>query len=226
MKTGLIFTIWIVLISLLSFGQVDLKGIVSDMETREPLAGAHILVENTFIAAISSPSGQFRITGLKQGGYRIIVSYVGYEKSSSYIKINKDTTLEISLRPSAIMGSEVIVTATRAANNSPATFSTITSKEIGALNLGQDLPMLLQTSPSVVTTSDAGNGIGYSNMRIRGTDLNRINVTNNGIPLNDSESHGVWWVDLPDFAFVRLTPTSGLLNGGFARAFHVAPGDL
>jgi len=200
MKTGLIFTIWIVLISLLSFGQVDLKGIVSDMETREPLAGAHILIENTFIAAISSPSGQFRITGLKQGGYRIIVSYVGYEKSSSYIKINKDTTLEISLRPSAIMGSEVIVTATRAANNSPATFSTITSKEIGALNLGQDLPMLLQTSPSVVTTSDAGNGIGYSNMRIRGTDLNRINVTINGIPLNDSESHGVWWVDLPDFA--------------------------
>jgi iron complex outermembrane receptor protein len=98
------------------------------------------------------------------------------------------------------MGSEVIVTATRAAVNSPTTYSTISKKDIQQINLGQDMPSLLQVSPSVVTTSDAGNGIGYSNMRIRGTDLTRINVTINGVPLNDSESHGVWWVDLPDFA--------------------------
>lgn len=197
-------TITILIICLMGsinmMGQLVINGRVTDQETAQPLPGAHILLENTFTATISSPSGQFRITGLKQGEYRVIVSFVGYEKYSTSIKINKDTTLNISLKPSAIMGSEVIVTATRAAGNSPTTYSTVLRKDIQQLNLGQDMPYLLQMSPSVVTTSDAGNGIGYSNLRIRGTDLTRINVTINGIPLNDSESHGVWWVDLPDFA--------------------------
>jgi iron complex outermembrane receptor protein len=200
MKRVFIILICTGLFPILSFGQIDLNGIVSDVETSETLAGAHILLENTFIATISSSSGKFRITGLKQGKYQVRVSYIGYETYSSEIILTRDTTLQIQLKPSAIMGSEVIVTATRAAENSPTTYSTVTRKEVEQINLGQDMPYLLQTSPSVVTTSDAGNGIGYSNMRIRGTDLTRINVTINGIPLNDSESHGVWWVDLPDFA--------------------------
>jgi len=73
-------------------------------------------------------------------------------------------------------------------------------KEIRDRDFGQDIPQILSFTPSIVTSSDAGNGIGYSSFRIRGTDLNRINITMNGIPLNDAESHGVWWVDLPDFA--------------------------
>jgi iron complex outermembrane receptor protein len=184
----------------LMIGQAVIQGKITDKESGEALAGAHIILENTFIATISSSSGQFRISGIKQGEYQVRVSYMGFETYSSSLNILNDTMLEISLRPSSIMGSEVIVTATRAASNSPTTYSTITSKEIEQLNLGQDMPYLLQSSPSLVTTSDAGNGIGYSNMRIRGTDLTRINVTINGIPLNDPESHGVWWVDLPDFA--------------------------
>jgi iron complex outermembrane receptor protein len=200
MKRDFIILIFAGLIPIMTIGQINLVGKVSDAETHEPLAGAHVLLANTFIAAISSSSGQFRISGLKQGEYQITVTYIGYETFSSSLKINHDTTLNISLKPSAIMGSEVIVTATRAADNSPTTFSTITNKEIDRVNLGQDMPYLLQSTPSIVTTSDAGNGIGYSNMRIRGADLTRINVTINGIPLNDSESHGVWWVDLPDFA--------------------------
>jgi len=188
------------ILSLSAFSQKTITGSISDHQTSEPLPGAHIRIENTFIATITSSSGHFRITGLKPGDYKLMVTYIGYEMFSSIINISNDTTLNISLKPSAIMGSEVIVTATRAADNSPTTYSTITRKEIEQVNLGQDMPYLLQTSPSVVTTSDAGNGIGYSNIRIRGTDLTRINVTINGIPLNDSESHGVWWVDLPDFA--------------------------
>lgn len=184
----------------LVFSQFSILGKTIDHETGQPLAGAHIILENTFIATVSSSTGYFKISGLKPGTYRVKVTYIGYESFSSSFHLQKDTILQISLKPSAIMGSEVIVTATRAADNSPTTFTTITSKEIALVNLGQDMPYLLQTSPSIVTTSDAGNGIGYSNMRIRGTDLNRINVTINGIPLNDSESHGVWWVDLPDFA--------------------------
>jgi len=182
------------------FGQYSISGKVTDSETGETLAGAHVLLENTFKTAISSTGGKFCLSGLKEDSYQLKISYMGFETYSSEIKLTQDITLHIPLKHSAIMGSEVIVTATRAAENSPTTYSTVTRKEIEQVNLGQDMPYLLQTSPSVVTTSDAGTGIGYSNLRIRGTDLTRINVTINGVPLNDSESHGVWWVDLPDFA--------------------------
>ncbi len=95
---------------------------------------------------------------------------------------------------------DVIVYATRANEKTPTTYSEITSTDLKPRNLGQDLPILLNFSPSLVTTSDAGAGIGYTGMRIRGSDATRINVTVNGIPLNDSESHGVFWVNMPDFA--------------------------
>ena len=95
---------------------------------------------------------------------------------------------------------EVNVNALRASEKTPMTFTDITEKAIEKQNLGQDLPYLLSTTPSVVTTSDAGAGIGYTGFRVRGSDATRINVTINGIPLNDSESQGVWWVNMPDFA--------------------------
>ncbi|MEQ6167953.1 TonB-dependent receptor [Ekhidna sp. MALMAid0563] len=95
---------------------------------------------------------------------------------------------------------DVIVYATRANENTPTTYSEISKKEIENVNLGQDLPILLNLSPSLVTTSDAGAGVGYTGLRIRGSDATRINVTINGIPVNDSESHGVFWVNMPDFA--------------------------
>lgn len=82
----------------------------------------------------------------------------------------------------------------------PITAKTLREKEINQKNLGQDLPILLKNTPSIVTTSDAGAGIGYTGMRLRGSDTQRINVTVNGIPLNDSESQGVFWVNMPDFA--------------------------
>ena len=95
---------------------------------------------------------------------------------------------------------EVNVNALRASEKTPMTFTDITEKAIEEQNLGQDLPYLLSTTPSVVTTSDAGAGVGYTGFRVRGSDATRINVTINGIPLNDSESQGVWWVNMPDFA--------------------------
>ncbi|MBW6460297.1 MAG: TonB-dependent receptor [Bacteroidales bacterium] len=182
------------------FGQFTISGKISDAETGDPLAGAHIVLESTYKSTISSAKGQFKITGLKTGDYLLKASFMGYEKYLKEIKLKQDMVIDIQLTPGAIMASEVIVTATRADASTPATFSTVTRQDIEQINMGQDMPYLLQTSPSVVTTSDAGTGIGYSSLRIRGTDLTRINVTINGIPLNDSESHGVWWVDLPDFA--------------------------
>ena len=91
------------------------------------------------------------------------------------------------------------VRAVRAGENTPFTRTNITKKEIGVLNLGTDIPFLLQATPSVVAHSDAGNGIGYTGIRIRGTDATRINITLNGVPFNDAESQGTFFVNLPDF---------------------------
>ncbi|TGD57619.1 TonB-dependent receptor [Flavobacterium humi] len=95
---------------------------------------------------------------------------------------------------------EVMVQAVRANEKTPVTFSNFGKKEIAKRNLGQDIPVLMNFLPSVVTTSDAGNGVGYTGIRVRGSDATRVNVTINGIPYNDSESHGTFWVNMPDFA--------------------------
>ena len=96
--------------------------------------------------------------------------------------------------------SPVEVRAVRANEHAPVTKTNISKKEIEKQNLGQDLPFLLNQTPSVVINSDAGNGVGYTGIRIRGTDATRINVTLNGIPYNDAESQGTFFVDLPDIA--------------------------
>lgn len=95
---------------------------------------------------------------------------------------------------------DVIVYSTRANEKTPTTYSTVNREKISERNLGQDLPILLNFTPSLITTSDAGAGVGYTGLRIRGSDATRINVTINGIPLNDSESHGVFWVNTPDLS--------------------------
>ena len=95
---------------------------------------------------------------------------------------------------------EVTVNSLRAKDNSPVPFVNISKKDLENINLAQDLPTLLKNTPSVLTTSDSGSGIGYSSIRVRGSDQSRVNVTINGVPYNDSESMSVYWVNLPDFA--------------------------
>ena len=95
---------------------------------------------------------------------------------------------------------EVLVSAVRVTTKTPVSFSNLDKKDILFRNLGQDIPILMNFLPSVVTTSDAGNGVGYTGIRVRGSDGTRVNVTINGIPYNDSESSGSYFVDLPDFA--------------------------
>jgi iron complex outermembrane receptor protein len=105
----------------------------------------------------------------------------------------KDTTTVNTL-------DEVLVSAIRVTTKTPVSFSNLDKKDIKFRNLGQDIPILMNYLPSVVTTSDAGNGVGYTGIRVRGSDATRVNVTINGIPYNDSESHGTYWVNMPDFA--------------------------
>ena len=95
---------------------------------------------------------------------------------------------------------EVTVAGIRATSKQPMSFSSVTKEELAPRNLGQDMPILLNFLPAVVTTSDAGAGIGYTGIRVRGSDATRVNVTINGIPYNDAESQGTFWVNLPDFA--------------------------
>jgi iron complex outermembrane receptor protein len=104
------------------------------------------------------------------------------------------------LEPSEFMADEVIVSALRVGDKTPFAFTNIDKEELVKRNLGHDLPFLLNSTPSTVVTSDAGNGVGYTGIKVRGTDATRINVTVNGIPLNDAESQGVFWVNMPDFA--------------------------
>ncbi|MDD3003322.1 TonB-dependent receptor [Flavobacterium sp.] len=94
---------------------------------------------------------------------------------------------------------EVMVKSVRANDKTPVSFSNVSKEELRKRNLGQDIPILLNFMPSVVTTSDAGNGFGYTGIRVRGSDASRVNVTINGIPYNDSESQGTFWVNMPDF---------------------------
>ncbi len=115
-------------------------------------------------------------------------------------RMNAQQSSQGTVTDSITITEAVIISAVRASQNTPATFSTIPKEELARKNLSQDLPYLLSNQPSVVATSDAGNGVGYTGLRIRGSDITRINVTINGIPLNDPESHAVYWVDVPDFA--------------------------
>ena len=127
-------------------------------------------------------------------GALILLPYLLSAQTDSLIR-NED-----SLRRSALYLEPVEVRAIRASENSPFAKTTITGKEIRKTNLGQDLPFLLNQTPSVVINSDAGNGVGYTGIRIRGSDATRINMTINGIPYNDAESQGLFFVNLPDLA--------------------------
>lgn len=105
-----------------------------------------------------------------------------------------------SLEGQKVVLDEVFVSAVRVTKQSPVTFSNLTKEEIKPRNLGQDIPVLMNFLPSVVTTTDAGAGVGYTGLRVRGSDATRVNVTINGIPYNDAESQGTFWVNMPDFA--------------------------
>lgn len=131
--------------------------------------------------------------------FNLLISKDGYR--TYYSTVNQDELyIQVYLKPLVYDIEEITVAATRSGGLNIATNTVLTKKEIENRDFAQDIPSLMQFMPSVVNTSDAGTGIGYSGISIRGTDATRINVTINGVPLNDAESQTVYWVDLPDFA--------------------------
>ena len=186
--------------SLTAWAQESLSGKVLDDKTGEALVGASVWAEKLGRGAVTDENGQFTLTKLPVGTVQLKVSFIGFNSFEQLISIPYSGDLLIRLTSKDLLTEEFIVAATRASSTTPTTFQTISKEEIAKRNLGQDIPILLNFTPSVVSHSDAGAGVGYTGIRIRGTDQTRINATINGIPLNDAESHGVFWVNMPDFA--------------------------
>ena len=177
-----------------------ITGSVQDGQQNEALSGATVELENTDKFAVTNEKGIFKIEGLAPGNYTVVVRFLGYAPKKEPINVQQDMEVTIKLEATAVITEEVVVYATRANDKTPTTFTHVNKEAIQKQNFGQDIPMLLNWTPSMVTTSDAGAGIGYTGLRIRGSDASRINVTINGIALNDSESQGVFWVNTPDLA--------------------------
>ncbi|MCX6231417.1 MAG: TonB-dependent receptor [Bacteroidetes bacterium] len=200
MKKQWIAILFAIFLPFLAWSQFAVTGIVTDSVSGEALPGAHIVLSNNFSAVVSDNNGRFSISGIKKGEYQLTTSYLGYLADIRTIIVNDNLNIRIQLHYSPLMQDEIIIRSTRAGEKTPATFQNISKTEIDKINTGVDIPFLLDQTPSVVTGSDAGAGIGYTSLRIRGSDLTRTNVMINGIPLNDAESHSVYFVDMPDFA--------------------------
>ncbi|WP_460951631.1 TonB-dependent receptor [Spirosoma daeguense] len=181
------------------WAQLSISGTVSDADGGT-LPGAAIVLEGTYKGTFTDAKGAFQLNNLKPGNVSVRVSLLGYEPQLKVVDLAQNATLTVQLLKTAVAVDEVVVSATRANQKSAIAYTDVTRQDLNKLNLGQDIPQLLNFTPSIVTTSDAGAGVGYTGIRIRGSDATRVNVTLNGIPYNDAESQGTFFVNMPDFA--------------------------
>jgi iron complex outermembrane receptor protein len=186
------------LLPVLATAQLSISGKVTD-QTGAPLPGATITINPTN-TTVSDADGKYQLSNLANGNYTLKVTYIGYLPFEKAVALTANTIVNISLNNSTTLTEEVTVSATRAFNNSPTAFTNLSKKDIDKNNSGRGFEYLLEQTPSTVVTSNAGAGVGYTSIRIRGSDATRTNVTLNGIPINDAEDQGVYFVDLPDLA--------------------------
>ncbi|PKP19665.1 MAG: TonB-dependent receptor [Bacteroidetes bacterium HGW-Bacteroidetes-21] len=165
-----------------------------------PVVSANVLLENTFQGTFSNKDGNYIIKNVKKGTYSIRISFIGYQTFVKEISVVNNLVSDFTIQPAVILSDEVTIQASSVSAKTPIAFSSVNAEQIKNNNLGQDMTYMISMTPSVVVSSDAGTGVGYTGISIRGTDVKRTNVTVNGIPLNDAESHGVFWVNMPDFA--------------------------
>ena len=185
---------------LLGFSQNNIKGTVKGIDGNR-ISGVQVQIQETFFKTYTNKEGAFEFSKLEAGEYVLDLSSYGYSPLSKTVQLaNGDQEITIFLSKYSQLMDEVTVSAIRANEKTPTTYSEIKLKEIERNNFGQDLPYILNSTPSTVVTSDAGAGVGYTGIRIRGVDPTRTNVTINGVPLNDPESHGVYWVNMPDLS--------------------------
>jgi len=187
----------ILLASLLTIGalaQTTINGHVYD-EDGSPLVGVNVIFKNTYSGTITDADGEYQLES-KENNPTIVFSYVGYKTTE--VKAQSSST-DVTLQTIAVLTEEVIVSAIKAGDKTPIAHTNITKAQLQERAAAEDIPYMLSLTPSAVATSETGTGLGYTALRIRGTDPTRVNVTVNGVPLNDSESQGVFWVNMPDF---------------------------
>ena len=163
-----------------------------------PVPFALVSLQKTQIHTLSSENGVYSLKGFKEGTYLISVKCTGYLEKIDTLRVSGAFNWSPVLALSSKQLDEVVVSAGRVDDRNGMAYSNLSKEAIAKQNLGQDAPYLLNTLPNVVVNSDAGNGIGYTGLRVRGSDPTRINVTINGVPVNDAESQGTFWVNFPD----------------------------
>lgn len=184
----------------LAMAQYKLSGTVTEKSNEQVVSGATVEVAGNGTTQTDS-EGRFSILLRQKGTYLVRISTVAFKQFEQAVTVTeKETKLAATLEAQPLFLTPVEVSAIRASDRMPFAKTNLSKKEIEKMNLGQDLPFILNQTPSIVINSDAGNGIGYTGIRIRGTDATRINATLNGIPYNDAESQGLFFVNLPDFS--------------------------
>lgn len=205
---------FLLLLPLTMLSQYTFKGKIN-IENK-PLEGALIFSDSLIL--ISGSNGEFEFTKSSSETQVII----------QYLQQQKEYTLRSNIYNAISWTAEMKIEPVFISNQYPIVQHTTRKEDLSSINLGQDIPILLDQMPSITTTSDAGNGIGYTGIRVRGSDATRVNITINGIPLNDAESQGVFFVNMPDFisSTDRLTIVRGVgssTNGGgaFGGSVHI-----
>ena len=202
--TRLIFFIIFTFFPIFAYG-VTIEGEVRDIGSGDLLIGANVQLEEISVGAHSDSRGTYRLIDIPDGQYTIHVSYIGYETRKESIRVDADESpvlqVNFEMKPSVLPGRELVITGNRATEGkTPIAFSNMDRQKIRDANQGQDIPMLISETPNMLSYSESGSGIGYSHLKIRGFNQQRVNVMINNIPLNDPEDHQVYWVDLLDFA--------------------------
>ncbi len=195
----LILVILILFVSIYAAFADTLMGRILSEENEKPIPSVIVKIRDLNLLTYTDDEGKFFFKNIKPGEYSISIERIGYQKIKAVIPTSQPNVIYLKIKPSLIEG--VSISATRAKEReTPVTFTNLGKETIKEINYGQDIPMLMKEVPNVFSYSEAGNGFGYSHLKIRGFDQKHIGVMINGIPLNDPEDHQVYWVDMPDLA--------------------------
>ena len=190
----LVFLLILLLVGVgIAYGST-VKGIVKNSDTNDPLIGANVVIKGTGMGATTDEDGFFIVQNVPQGDYKLEVSYIGYNSYTESITVGaSEVELQVSLKPTIYMGAEITVLADRALpRETPVAFSDVNKKEIQTRLGSRDIPLVLNTTPSVYATTNGG-GSGDARINIRGFNQRNVAVMINGIPINDMENGWVYW---------------------------------
>jgi len=189
-----ILTLLVVPLSVFAAGG-DIIGTVRDAETGEPLPGANIMISNTSFGAASNSAGEFQITNVPAGPYSVVATYMGYDRDEKAVSVqeSRTTTVNFELESDIITGQEISILADRVREReTPVAFSNVRKQEMQARLGSRDIPLVLNTTPSVYSTQQGG-GAGDARINIRGFNQRNVAIMINGVPVNDMENGWVYW---------------------------------